>query len=130
MSKKETPLTRAYWKNIGGTLIEEFPAVRATKDNGPRYIDAVIILGEETKKAKFKEVKIKGKDVICVQTKAGRLGMCLMGQALFSEKLMRRFEPRSIKSVVSQRYRVRPELCRIFTNRMFHLGKNIRFDIQ
>ena len=27
MSKRETPLTRKYWKSIGGTLIEEFPAV-------------------------------------------------------------------------------------------------------
>ena len=27
MSKRETPLTREYWQSIGGTLIEEFPAV-------------------------------------------------------------------------------------------------------
>tara|TARA_Y100001970_G_C13899964_1_gene683125 strand:- start:530 stop:643 length:114 start_codon:yes stop_codon:yes gene_type:complete len=27
MSKRETPLTRKYWESIGGTLIEEFPAV-------------------------------------------------------------------------------------------------------
>jgi len=27
MSKHETPLTRKYWNEIGGTLIEEFPAV-------------------------------------------------------------------------------------------------------
>ena len=26
MSKRETPLTRRYWREIGGTLIEEFPA--------------------------------------------------------------------------------------------------------
>ena len=30
MSKRETPLTRRYWREIGGTLIEEFPAVRCT----------------------------------------------------------------------------------------------------
>ena len=30
MSKRETPLTRRYWQEIGGTLIEEFPAVRCT----------------------------------------------------------------------------------------------------
>ena len=28
MSKNETPLTRLYWESIGGTLVEEFPAVR------------------------------------------------------------------------------------------------------
>ena len=28
MSKHETPLTRKYWRSVGGTLIEEFPAVK------------------------------------------------------------------------------------------------------
>ena len=52
MSKHETPLTRRYWESVGGTLIEEFPAVRRSKTHGPRLIDGVIVLGEETKIAK------------------------------------------------------------------------------
>jgi len=28
MSKHETPLTRRFWDEVGGTLIEEFPAVQ------------------------------------------------------------------------------------------------------
>lgn len=45
MSTTETPLTRRYWKTVGGTLIEEFPAVRAGPENGLRLLDGVIILG-------------------------------------------------------------------------------------
>ena len=34
MSKLETPMTRWYWKQVGGTLIEEYPAVRRSKGVG------------------------------------------------------------------------------------------------
>jgi hypothetical protein len=37
--------------------------------------------------------------VIVVQAKASRLGMYLMGQALFSAELIRRFRPASVRSV-------------------------------
>ncbi len=59
----------------------------------------MIILCEDHRLAKQAEVSIEGKDVIVVQTKAKRLGMYLMGQALFSLELMREFKPRSIRSV-------------------------------
>ena len=36
MSKHETPLTRGYWKEIGGTLVEEFLAVK--QGPGPVFI--------------------------------------------------------------------------------------------
>lgn len=99
MSKRETPLTRRYWKSVGGTLIEEFPAVTRSNDRGRRLIDGVIIVGGENKIARAKGVDLEGKDIIVIQTKARRLGMYLIGQALFSPKLMRKFKPRSIKSV-------------------------------
>ena len=99
MSKHETPLTRRYWKSVGGTLIEEFPAVKRSKTHGPRLIDGMIVLGEETKIAKAADVDVSVKDIIVIQTKAKRLGMYLMGQAVFSMELMKKFNPRSIKSV-------------------------------
>ena len=102
MSKLETPLTRKYWKKIGGTLIEEFPIVKYSKTSAPRWIDGVIIRGGERRIAQKNETDlVKGKDVIVVQTKDGRLGMYLMGQAGFSEELMKRFKPkpRSVKAV-------------------------------
>ncbi|MBI3301812.1 MAG: hypothetical protein HYZ72_07005, partial [Deltaproteobacteria bacterium] len=44
-------------------------------------------------------VSLQGEDVIVVQAKARRLGMYLMGQALFSAELVKRFKPASIRSV-------------------------------
>lgn len=99
MSKHETPLTRRYWKSVGGTLIEEFWAVPRGSDHGPRILDGVIVLDGPHKIAKKGEVDIRDKNIIVVQTKASRLGMYLMGQAVFSKELMKRYKPRSIKSV-------------------------------
>ena len=99
MSKKETPLTRRYWQSVGGALIEEFPAVQRTESSAQRLLDGVIVLGENKALVKHSDVDIKGKDIIVIQTKASRLGMSLMGQAIISAKLMEKFEPRSIRSV-------------------------------
>lgn len=131
MSKHETPWTRRYWeenwKNKGGTLIEEFPAVLSGGRNslvGKRDLDGVIVLdrqgkhlttqdslkvnGEILRKPKngsLHEVKIKGRKIIIVQTKMGtskkpyRLGMYLLGQALFSKHLLEPFQPKTIQSV-------------------------------
>jgi len=99
MSKHETRLTRKYWETIGGTLIEEFPVVTRTKESAQRLLDGVIILGEKTQILKAHEVEIQGKDVVVIQTKANRLGMNLLGQAVFSAELMKTHKPKSIKSV-------------------------------
>ena len=45
-------------------------------------------------------MRIAGQDVIAVQAKAQRLGMYLMGQGLFSAELLRRFQPKSIRSII------------------------------
>jgi len=103
MSKLEKPLIEKYWHQIGGTIKYEFSMVRRSETNGPRYLDALIL--PEGKKEVFKgrssEIKnmIKGKDIIIVQAKKGRLGMYLMGQAIFSIDLMKQFQPKSILSV-------------------------------
>jgi len=59
----------------------------------------VLILNEETRIARAKEVDIKNKDIVIIQTKAERLGMYLLGQSLFSKHLMQRFNPASIETV-------------------------------
>ena len=99
MSKRETPLTREYCQSIGGTLIEEFPAVTKGDSNSRRLLDGVVILGGEFRIAKASEVDIEGKDIVVIQTKVNRLGMYLMGQAFFSRELMKTFKPKSIKTV-------------------------------
>ena len=99
MIKREPAMTRWYWRQVGGTLIEEFVAVYRTPTCGQRLLDGVIIRGGEFRIARQSEVSVEGQDVIVVQTKVGRLGMYLMGQALFSTQLMQRFKPRSVVSV-------------------------------
>ena len=99
MSKRETPLTHQYWETVGGTLIEEFAAVLRSDSNARRLIDGVIILNGNKRIAKTGEVDLTNKDIVVVQTKASRLGMNLLGQAVFSAQLMKAFHPKSIKSV-------------------------------
>jgi hypothetical protein len=99
MSKKETPMIRWYWNQVGGTLVEEFPAVFPTPTCGQRLLDAVILPKRETRIARWREVALEGEDLIVVQAKASRLGMYLMGQTFFSAQLMKRFHPTSIRSV-------------------------------
>ena len=99
MSKHETPMTRWYWRKVGGTLIEEFVAVKETPTCGRRVLDGVIIPEGEFRIAHQSEVSLEGKDIIVVQTKASRLGMYLMGQAFFSAQLLQCFKPRSVVSV-------------------------------
>jgi hypothetical protein len=92
-------MTRWYWQQVGGTLIEEFAAVEGTSKCGRRVLDGVIIRDGEFKIAQQSEASLEGKDVIAIQTKASRLGMYLMGQAFFSAQLIHRFNPRSVVSV-------------------------------
>jgi hypothetical protein len=88
-----------YWRQVGGTLVTEFPAIAKSPTCGPRRIDAVILPRQELRRASWQEVALEGQDVIAVQAKAERLGMYLMGQALFSAALLERFKPASIRSV-------------------------------
>ena len=99
MSKRETILVENFWKETGGTLIEEFLAVRGTRDQGRRLIDGVIIKGGPRRKDKSSRAKIAGREIVVVQAKANRLGMYLLGQALFSRDLMAEFKPKSIETV-------------------------------
>jgi hypothetical protein len=99
MSKLETPMTRWYWRQVGGTLCEEYLAVPRAAACGPRRLDAVIIPNGRNEIVHWRDLNLEGLDVIVVQTKAKRLGMLLMGQALFSAELVRRHRVRSVKSV-------------------------------
>ena len=93
-------MTRRYWQRVGGTLVEEFLMVPRRPNVGRRLADGLIILDGEHRRLTSAEVTLDGKDVIVVQTKANRLGMYLLGQALFSRELISEFfNPRSIRTV-------------------------------
>ena len=99
MSLHETPMTRWYWEQVGGLLIEEFMVVPRMDHHARRLVDGLIVLGEEKRIAHQKAFNIAGRDVIIVQSKNRRLGMPLMGQCLFSRDLVLRLSPSSVRSV-------------------------------
>jgi hypothetical protein len=99
MSKHERPMILKYWERVGGTIVFEFPMVRGSATCGKRHLDALILPNGETKIANAQDVSLAGKDIIIVQAKNNRLGMYLMGQAVFSVELMRPFNPKSIRSI-------------------------------
>lgn len=89
MNKPERDLIRKYAKQTGGTLIFEYPMVKKAADRGSRRLDALIIRGGLPKEADWRRVgDLTRKEVEFIQAKNSRLGMSLMGQALFSRSLM------------------------------------------
>src|SRR5947209_6239218 len=100
MSLHETPMLLRYWQKVGGTLTEEFYAVRKTPTASPRRLDGLILRGGPTIIVPPSKIDIEGRDIIVIQVKASRLGMNVMGQAFFSRELMKPFNPASIRTVV------------------------------
>ena len=102
MSKHETPLTAGFWLTVAnGAFVPEYPLVRRAGDCGARYADAVIFPGEPHRRASaFEYPTVTGRDVIVVQTKAARMGMYLMGQALFSARLVLAQGAASVRSIL------------------------------
>jgi hypothetical protein len=99
-------MTRRYWGRVGGTLLEEYVVVPRFPGIGLRKVDAVIVVdGDHRIASREERVSLDGHDLIVVQTKTGRLGMSVLGQALFSRLLMNRLltndriAPRSVRTV-------------------------------
>jgi len=69
MSKLETSMIMKYWEKVGGSLILEFPVVKQTKEHGPRRLDAVILPNGPKTQASWRDVFLKGQDVIVVQAR-------------------------------------------------------------
>jgi hypothetical protein len=92
VSKHETPITRWYWHQLGGLLVEEYCLVDRASTCGGRWVDALVLPGRETRiAARGEKIDIaSGERAVLVQTKASRLGMYLMGQTVFSAELLRR----------------------------------------
>jgi hypothetical protein len=102
MSKHETPMTEAFWEGYArGAYIPEYRIVSRTTHCGVRLLDAVILPDEPHGRARFQDYdKLAGRNVIVVQTKAKRMGMYLMGQTLFSARLVMAQEAKSVRSIL------------------------------
>jgi hypothetical protein len=94
-------MTLWYWQQLGGALIEEFPAIRRGPGTGVRLLDAVILPDRPRERLQPGTwLDLSDSRVVVVQTKNGRLGMYLMGQTLFSKRLIEtQFKPREVLSV-------------------------------
>ena len=89
MSKHETWRTKEYWRQEGGTLVLELLAIQQRRGrNGKRLLDGVIIKNGINKIVDSATAHIEGQDIVVIQTKGGRLGMYLMGQAFFSREII------------------------------------------
>lgn len=109
-NKHEAPQTIAYWKRLGkGTLLLEYPIVKTNPSENiqRRNVDGIILLNGKFEKIEGKDAlknySLKDQDIICIQTKnrPKNLGMSVMGQALFSQKIIEQFhQPKSIKTVI------------------------------
>ena len=102
MSKHETPMTEAFWEGYArGAYVPEYCIVRPSSHCGVRLVDAVILPDEPHGRAKFQDYdKRAGRNVIVVQAKARRMGMYLMGQALFSARLVIAQGAKSVRSIL------------------------------
>ncbi len=107
MSLNETPMTRWYWREIlkQGTLIEEYVAAERAEDdsNAPRLMDGLVIMDGPFEISHDVRMDITGKDVVVIQSKNKRLGMYLMGQAIFSRELILKKGAKSVRSVAVYR---------------------------
>jgi hypothetical protein len=101
-------MTEAFWeKYAGGAYIPEYCIVRAIKGHcSVRRLDALISPdephgrhGRRTLKGKGYD-KLAGRNVIVVQTKAKGMGMYLMGQTLFSVRLVMAQGAKSVRSTL------------------------------
>ena len=102
MSKRGTPMTEAFWQqHARGAYIPEYCIVRRAGDCGGRYVDALILPDEPHGRARFADyATLTGRNVIVVQTKAARMGMYLMGQALFSARLALARGAKSVRAIL------------------------------
>ena len=100
MSLLETPMTRRLWKELGGTLFEEHLAVPPGPNRGARRLDGLLLLTEPFRLASRGETpELARQDVVVIQTKASRLGMNVLGQALFSAELLRQAGARGVRTI-------------------------------
>lgn len=100
MSRYEAPLTRKFWKSVGGTLVNNFPAVKRTAKRGARAVSALIIEDDPPVELHGESVDITGKNVIVVVTKAHRLSLLQLGEAIVSRDLIKQqFQPENVRTV-------------------------------
>lgn len=103
MVKLETALTRLLWREVGGTLYEDFPlAIRGRNNaNAPRTLHGLIDKGGPLEISdRFPGTMIK-KDLVVILAKSKGAGVFSTVEALSAIKLVdRHHQPRSIEGYI------------------------------
>lgn len=86
-----------FWEEeLGGTMIEGSPAISKVTDSGSR----VVIPGGTNQIVDPLKADITGKDIVIIQGNSKEIvGMYLLGQAIFSQKLLESYKSKSIRSI-------------------------------
>jgi hypothetical protein len=102
VSKRETPMTEGFWlSQAPGLFFAEYPLVLRGEDRATRLVDGLIFPNEPQGRGNSRNYRtLSGRHVIIIQTKVGRMGMYLMGQALFSARLAVAKGAASVRSVL------------------------------
>lgn len=102
MSKRETGMTEGFWQSEAhGLFFAEYPLVHRAVDRATRLVDGLILPDEPYRRGKWREhPSLSDRRVIVIQTKVGRMGMYLMGQALFSARLALACGAASVRSIL------------------------------
>ena len=95
----EKRMVRWYWRQVGGTLVEDFPIEAGSAGGPPHAVDGLIIRRGKWRIADSTEVALTGHDLIVLHACADRLNLELMGRAYFSGRLLERLRPQSLYSV-------------------------------
>jgi len=84
-----------------GLFFAEYPLVIRDVDRATRLVDGLILPDEPHGRGNWRDyASLAGRKVIVIQTKIGRMGMYLMGQALFSARLAISAGAASVRSIL------------------------------
>jgi hypothetical protein len=95
-------MTEGFWlSTVNGTFIPEYPVVQRQAGCSSRWVDALILPDGAHRRGFVSEVgSLEGREAVVVQTKRGRMGMYLMGQAVFSARLCAGLGAASVRSIL------------------------------
>ena len=100
MEKLETLLTRMLWKELGGTLWEDYPLTRRPRSNAPATV-GLIDKGGEPEIGKYFPRTLSGKDIAVVLARPNNPGLFTAGEALAAVKLLdNQYEPKTIEGYI------------------------------
>jgi hypothetical protein len=103
----QAALLEAYWRQVGGTLLDRYTLVEASATTDHQRAHGVIVTGgaqRRVTRGAARRLSLRGAEVIIVHTTPG-LGMYVLGRAYFTRQIaLASRAPASVRSVVVCRH--------------------------